>query len=448
MKNAFLGLLLVCGSVSAGEFKAGVGRVNITPQSPMWLSGYASRNHPSDGVVQDLWARALALESEGQRVVIVTTDLIGLPREVSDEVVARAARKHKLQRSQLLLNSAHTHSAPAVWPNLEIMFNISPEDQKVARQYSRKLMRDLESAIDEAIADLAPAQVSVGHGEVGFTMNRRQPTPAGVRLGVNPPGPSDRDVPVVKIAGPDGKLRAVLFGYACHNTTLGGDFYKINGDYAGFAEADLEKSHPGTTAMFMILCGADQNPNPRGTLELAQQHGKTLAQEVDRVLGGELRPVRPPVRTACESIRLDFAPHERKTFEAEAKSTDKYRQKRAQAMLKAYDAGHPVRQVAYPVQAVRLGDDLTFVALGGEVVVDYALRAKREFPKENLIVAGYSNEVMCYIPSRRVLKEGGYEVVDSMIYYGMPGPLAENVEDTVFAAIRRVLQATGAKVAP
>lgn len=252
-------------------------------------------------------------------------------------------------------------------------------------------------------------------------------------------------MPVLQIADEQGHPRAVLFGYACHNTTLGGDSYRICGDYAGFAQLEFEAAHPGVTALFMILCGADQNPNPRGTVPLATQYGRDLAQEVGRVLAGPLRPVHPPLRTAFERVDLELAPHTRETFQEESKSPDRFKRRRAALMLQAYDEGRPVRQVSYPVQALRLGTDLSLLALGGEVVVDYALRAKREFPAENLVVSGYCNEVMCYIPSQRVLQEGGYEPVVSMIYYGQPGPFRETVEETVFASIHRVLTRVGAK---
>jgi hypothetical protein len=334
------------------------------------------------------------------------------------------------------------------------MYFLRPEDQDRLVQYGRRLADDLVRTVDAAMADRAPAEVSIGHGSVGFAANRREPAAKEVRLGVNPNGPVDHDVPVLKVASPGGKLRAVLFGYACHNTTLGGDMYKLNGDYAGFAAIELEKgaADPGETrhadiptAMFAILCGGDQNPNPRGKIELAQQHGKELAGAVRGVLSRELRPVRGPVRTAYELTELQFARHERATFAAEAASADKYKQSRAKLMLAAYDAGQPVRALPYPVQAVRFGDDLTLLALAGEVTVEYGLRLKRELPKENLIVMGYTNEVRCYIPSLAVLRGGGYEPVVSMIYYGQPGPFAENVEETVIAACRKALREAGMK---
>lgn len=453
MKGVMLRVAVLCallgGAVQAGELKVGVGRAVITPQAPLWMQGYAARTHPSEGVVHDLWAKALAMDDgAGGRVVIVTTDLIGLPREVAEEVASRAAKKHGLKRSQLVLNASHTHCGPEVWPGLPVMFDFSPADVQASAAYSRKLTDDLEKIIDAALADMQPAQMAVAHGSVGFGMNRRQVVQKGVQFGENRMGPSDHDVPVVKITAPNGKLRAILFGYACHCTTLGGDFYRFNGDYAGFAQIELEKAHPGATAMFLALCGADQNPAPRGKLEMAAEHGKAMAKEICRVLAGPFRSVRPPIRTAYEVIALDFAPHGRQTFEKEAQGPNPYQKRRAKLMLAAYDAGRPPRSVAYPVQAVRWSDDLSLVALGGEVVVDYALRLKREIPKENLIVAGYTNDVMCYIPSVRILKEGGYESVDSMIYYGQPGPFAEGVEQTVIAACRRVLKCAGADVAP
>jgi hypothetical protein len=172
---------------------------------------------------------------------------------------------------------------------------------------------------------------------------------------------------------------------------------------------------------------------------LAQQHGETLADEVLFALAGAFRPVRGPIRTAYEVTELKFAPHDRATYVKEAASTDKYKQSRARLMLADYDAGRPMRSLPYPVQAVRFGDDLTLLALSGEATVEYSLRLKREFPEENLIVMGYSNEVRCYIPSLAVLKGGGYEPVTSMIYYGLPGPFAEDVEETVIAECRKVL---------
>ncbi|HVX67298.1 MAG: neutral/alkaline non-lysosomal ceramidase N-terminal domain-containing protein [Acidobacteriota bacterium] len=438
--------LLLCASMFGAGYKAGVARVKITPEKPIWLSGYASRNHASDGVIQDLWAKALAIEdAKGGRVVIVTTDLIGIPRPLAEVVAARVQKDYGLERSQLLLNASHTHTGPAVRGNLEVMWDLKPDEAATLAEYTAKLADNMAAVVGAALSDLKPARISFGEGTAGFAMNRREPRANGITIGVNPQGPRDPAVPVLKIAGEDGTLRAVLFGYSCHNTTLTGEFYKISGDYAGFAQSAVEAAHPGATAMFLQLCAGDQNPSPRSTLELAEKHGRTLAAEVDRVMAGGMRRVEGPLRTAFRVIEPEFAPTTRETFERELASKNPSQVRRAQLMLKAYDSGRPVRRIPYPVQAVRFGKSLTVVALGGEVVVDYALRIKRETAsaKEPVIVAGYSNDVMCYIPSLAVLRGGGYEAVDSMIYYGQPGPFSKDIEDTVIGAVRSTLKQVG-----
>ena len=446
MKKILLIWLMLGGTALGADFKAGVARRKITPSLPFWLSGYAARTKPADSVLVDLWAKALAVEDDrGARAVIVTTDLIGLPREVSEATAARVKAQFGLDRQRLLLNSSHTHTGPVVWPGIRVMFNFTPEDARRAELYSQELVENIVGVVGDALRDLSPARIEVGHGSADFAANRRELSKGKVIIGVNPQGPVDHDVPVVKVMGQDGRLRALLFGYACHNTTLGASFYQITGDYAGFTQAELEKSHPGTTAMFMQLCGADQNPNPRGTLELAESHGKELAAAVERALSGKLRPVRPPLRTAYLEASLALAPQERRTFEEEAKVADPFRQRRATLMLKAIDEGRLERSVSCPVQGLRFNNDLTLLALGGEVVVEYALRVKREHPRENIIVAGYSNDVMAYIPAGHMPNEGGYEPVDSMIYYGHPGPFTDNVEESLMETVRQVLRAVGAR---
>ncbi|HEY1338639.1 MAG TPA: neutral/alkaline non-lysosomal ceramidase N-terminal domain-containing protein [Bryobacteraceae bacterium] len=443
-------LTLAAASVHAAGVRAGVGRTDITPEGPILMSGYANRTHPSTGIRQRLWAKALAIDAGGGRTVIVSTDLIGFPREVSDDIAARVKRQYGIERARLLLNSSHTHTGPVVWPNLSTMFAPSPDEERTLHEYAARLTTQIVSIIGQAIAELSPAELSYGAGQAGFAMNRRQAAAAGMRIGVNPSGPADHEVPVLKVTGPDGRLRAVLFAYTCHNTTLTGDFYELSGDYAGYAEAQLEADHPGATAMFLQLAAGDQNPEPRTTVELAERHGQELAKAVDTVLAGSMRPVRGPVRAAYVTTTLAFAPRPRSDYEADVANPKSSPSlvRRAKKMLAAIDAGHPITETSYPVQALRFGKDLTLLALGGEVVVDYDLRAKREFPGEPLIVAAYSNDVMCYIPSERVLKEGGYEAVDNLIYYGQPGPFAPGVEERVFTAIRDAMKKVGRVPAP
>jgi len=437
------GLFLASAFVFAKGYEAGVERIDITPERPIWLSGYASRTHPSTGIRTRLWAKALAIRDDrNQGAIIITTDLIGLPRAITDVVSARLARDHSVARTGILFNSSHTHTGPVVRSNLMTMFDFNDADRASVEAYGQELTDKLAQVAAAALAKLAPVNLTYSAGEASFAINRRKPAEKGYIISTNPAGPVDHSVPVLRVASAaTGKTIAILAGYACHNTTLTGEFYEVSGDYAGFAQMELEKLNPGATALFLMLCGADQNPQPRSTIELAEQHGRTLAEAVNVLLKRPMQPVRGPIRVAYEQTRLAFAIHTRDVFEKELGSKNASQVRRAQAMLKRYDEGDPVRETPYPVQAIAFGKSLTILALGGEVVVDYDLRVKREYARRvpNLIVAGYSNDVMCYIPSLRVLKEGGYEASDSMIYYGQPGPFAEDVEDRIFDSIHRVM---------
>jgi hypothetical protein len=442
--RTLLVLFLSAAGVGAATFQAGVGRSDITPAGPIWLSGYAARTHPSEGALHKLWAKALAIQSgSGERIVIVSTDVVGIPRNVADEVAARVEKQYGIKRAQLLLNSSHTHTGPVIWSNLNNLTVFPPDEKEKLIVYARKFADDIVAAVGAAIHDLSPATVEYASGTAGFAVNRREPSPSGVKIGVNPDGPTDHAAPVLKVTAAGGKVKAILFGYACHNTTLTGEIYQLSGDYAGFAAAEIESKHAGATALFLMLCGGDQNPNPRGTVELARKWGGELAAEVDRVIGGPMTALAGPIRASYRLTTLQFAPRTKQDFEAELKSPVAARVRRAQMMLDALDAGRAIDRVEYPVQAVRFGRSLTLVALGGEVVVDYDLRIRREYPGEPLIVAGYSNDVMCYIPSVRVLREGGYEADDSMVYYGQPGPFAEDVEELILSTVRRAMKDVG-----
>lgn len=448
MREPVLAGLLMCLFVTAGGsasgIRAGAARVDITPEGPIWMSGYAARNRPSEGVLARLWAKALALEDDrGRRAVIITTDLIGLPMELTDLVAARAMDKYKLERESLVFNASHTHTGPVVRGNLSVLASQEPPYREAVEAYRRQLEQKLLDVIGAALADLAPAELAIGYGEAHFGVNRRQFTEKGVIIGVNPDGPTDPRVPVLRVTSPSGKVRAVLFGYACHNTTLTAEFYQLSGDFAGYAQENLEKEFPGAVALFVQLCGGDQNPNPRSRLEYAGQHGRTLAAEVARVARGSMQSAAGRIRAAYQLASLPFAPHTREQFERELKDPNVFRQRRAALMLKLYDERREPRLLRYPVQAIRVENGFTMIALGGEVVVDYALWAYKTWPRERLIVAGYSNDVACYIPSARMLREGGYEAVDSMIYYGQPGPFTEEVEARIQDAVRQVMRRVG-----
>ncbi len=432
-------------AADAPEWKAGVATVDITPEKSMWMAGYASRKKPSEGTAQNLFAKALAIEdAKGTRAVIVTLDLISVPRFLRDAVEVAVREKYKLAPESLLINCSHTHCGPELRVAESPRPGETPERMKTATAYARKLEGQLIDLIGESLKDLAPAKLNYYYARCGFAMNRRLSLPNGWANRPNPEGPVDHDVPVLKVEGADGKPRAILFGYACHNTTL--SFYQFCGDYAGFAQDYIQRTNSGAVAMFMAGCGGDQNPYPRGTLDLARQHGESLGGAVNAALQTSPRPVRGPLRTAIDQVVIDYStPPNREELQKRIDTAkDAYDRNYAERLLKYLDKnGKLPASYSAPVQVLRFGDDLTLIALPGETVVEYSLRLKKELAKAGLAVwvAGYSNDVFTYLPSLRVLKEGGYEGGGAMRYssYPHPGPFAETVEEKVVGKARELI---------
>ena len=428
------------------QWKVGLSRRVITPQHSMTMAGFASRELPSQGIEHDLWAKAMAIRDDnGATVVVICVDLIVVTTAICEAVARNIAQSHGLAREALVFNASHTHSGPAlVHPVTDSMLIETMDDYEIHRErvraYSAWLVEALTQLIAQALDDLRDAELSFGNGQAHFAVNRRQPTPHGYINGSNPAGPNDPDVPVIAVRAPDGTVRALLFGYACHTTSVTSENLLFNGDYAGCAQLELEAQYPGAQAMFLMLCGADQNALPRGTIEHARDFGAQLRAAVNGALAGEMTPLNGALRAATRTVDLELMPHTRQTFEARLNAENHYRVRHARAMLETYDRNAPIRQLPYLVQALAIGD-LTLLALSGEVVVNYALRAKRELDGEMLIVAGYCNDVPAYIPSERVLDEGGYEGGDAMIYFGLPTSFAAGVEAQIFSAIHEVISA-------
>jgi neutral ceramidase len=402
-----LGSMLSLAAVVADEppepspdaWRAGVATAVITPQQPMYMAGYAARKEQAEGTEQDLFAKVLALEDyRGQRAVIMTMDLIGVSEPLRSIVAQRVGEQYQIGPDMLLMNASHTHCGPAY----------TRDD---AKEYFDGLSDTLVDLAGQALNRLEPARLTYSYARCGFAMNRRTPTDRGYRNHPNPDGPVDHTVPVLSVSDTEGKRRAVLFGYACHTTTMG--FLRWLGDYAGYAQEYLQQDHPGLTALFLAGCGADQNPYPRSRLEYAQRHGRSLATAVEAALEvGQTTPLHQrvlhgPLRAALETVDLEYTVPDRP-------------------------------DCAYPVQVLRFGNDLTLIALGNEVVIDYPLRLKRELgaPEGPAIwVAGYSNSYAGYIPSQRVLLEGGYEA-DSR-------PWKPNLEERIVAKVHELVERLG-----
>lgn len=449
--------VLTCGwigaplTASASEnsgLLVGVAVRDISPELPIRLAGYAGRKRGADKLDNALVVQALAFKNPtGERFVLVSLDNCEVSRAFMNPVVTELEQKHRLKRGEVAVVSSHTHSAPVLEDTLADMSQPSVEERAAIRKYSQLLRARLVEVVGAALEDCRPALLEQGKGRAGIAMNRRVYRGDSVVFGDNPEGPVDWDVPVLRIRGTNGTVRAVVFGYACHGTTVrsGDDWYCVSGEYMSYAREMLEKCEPGAVALFLTGMGADSDPSPRGDLMQARRHGLELAGAVMGVLNRPMRPVRGTFKLAYDELDLPLVkPPTHEQLELDLASRDVHVMSRAARYVELTRDGKPVPEtVKLPVAAVRLGNDLTLVLMGGEVVVDYSRRLKRLLGPESVWTVGYAYEVPCYIPSARLIKEGGYETESSMIYYGYYGPFRTSIEDQLVNRVESLV--TGLK---
>lgn len=457
MKRAWI-LIVLAGCTAPGReespLRVGIAKVKITPTQPVMLAGYASRNKPSEGVAAELWARALAIDDgTGERKVLVTADIIGFGPKISRTIKEQALKRYGLAEERLLLVGSHTHSGPVI---SERALVDHPEQVKARDEYVEGLVGAVLRIVGEALSALAPARLdwAMGRGEIG--MYRRVAKPDGTwAFGDNPEGKTDPDVPLMAVRAPDGKLRALFFTYACHCTSVrnGKDgFYNVHPDWA-ICCSKLEEKMPGVQAMFVTGCGGDIDPAGKGAIGEAEKNGASMLSTLETILkSGSFRPVSGPIRAGLRRITL---PQERLDDAAVSRmlANGKPTEKKYAEDLQLRRLKGPIRDegVSYPIVTWKFGSGPAIVALAGETCVEYALRLKRELGADQVWPVGYANEVMCYIPSERVLRENGYEsgwnlawgrgvAAFQMSGSGWDTPFALGLEDRIISTVHQMLK--------
>ncbi|HTE24270.1 neutral/alkaline non-lysosomal ceramidase N-terminal domain-containing protein [Flavitalea sp.] len=424
--------------------EVGVARIDITPESPIRLAGYANREKSeSEITIHRLWAKALVFGSDAQHpAVFITVDLIGIPAWITARLTESLSKKTGISSAQLVICSSHTHGGPELGNLLNILQY--KKDQSFSDSllgldqllhitaYTELLSQKLEELVLAALKDRKPAYVAWGQGQAGFAKNRR---PKG--------GPVDPSLPFLRVVNTDGKLKAILANYACHGTTLDADVNKIHGDWVGEAQRLIEENHPGVVAMVSIGCGGDANPRLRGKSEYMKQYGQEISDNVNKLLQSQLQPISVPPVTRIKWIRLPYTVRpslKEFTKQSEDKSVKGYY---ARLALERLARGETIPEyLSYPVQVWTFGNALAMINLGGEVVADYSVRLKNELGAENIWINAYANDVSCYIASRRLIREGGYETEESMYFYNKPSPFIEDIEDSIVNAVHQLLPAT------
>ena len=427
---------------------AGAAAIDITPSFPVRLSGFAIRvKRESDGTSQPLRAKALAFgNSYANAALLITADLIGISPRITDSVKNRLSGK--VHPDRITISVSHTHSGPEIGTLLNILPYKSANEpfdealiptEQVAHinLYIEELVNKLEQVALEALALRKPSLISWGIGSTDFAYNRR-----GLANTV------DNDMPLMCVTDMKGNLKAVFITYACHAVTLGGAFNKYHGDWVGDAQLAIEKLHPGAVAMVAVGCGGDINPikGPNSdaitVLSISKEYGEKIATEANRVIASNLKTIDalPVIHFRKINLPMHKLPTVKEWSEIAAKDNT-VKGYYARLALNRIARGETIEDhVPYPVQVWKFGNALNMVFLGGEVVTDYSLRLKKEAGNHKLWVIGYTNDVPCYIPSKRHLQMGGYEAESSMYYYNKPSKFKESIEDQIIGTVHSLLK--------
>jgi neutral ceramidase len=414
--------------------------VEITPAPGIPLTGFIARPGPSTGVHDPLFARVLALDTNGARAMLITCDLLAL--EAPFVAAARTAIREAtgIPENNILIACTHTHSGPAT-----IFLRDCGE---VDQPYLDRLRLSLVSAAQEAVSNLRQARMGVGRGQVvrGALDRRRQAAPL------------DPALDVISFEDNDGKILAVLINYACHAVCLDAANRLISADYPGYLTRALqEQTH--AVALFTNGAAGDINPEHMGSFTCAEQLGNALAVEALRVLGSLSYRDVATLRVAGEKLDLPLglppASHEleqkitgyRQGLTQAKADGDRLKAKIDQAMLGWAEAtladvlrGNIPTHILAELQAICLGE-VVLLGIPGELFSALGKAIKSSAPMRSMMVVGYANDDIGYIPTRQAYAQGGYEIEDAFKYYGYSAALAPEAGDLLQAAVIRLVGA-------
>lgn len=439
---------------------AGAAEVVITPPIGVAMTGFAGRPSGAVGIHDDLYARALVLEAEGTRAALVTTDLLGLDFSLVQRIRALSEEQVGIPADRLLLNSSHTHSGPA---SITLRGMGDPDEP-----YRDVLVRQIAGALRMAADRLTPASLYFGTAPARVGINRRERRANGAMvLGRNPAGLIDPTVYVLRVDREGGSPLALLFSHAAHPVTLGGSNVWITADYPGVAVSVLRQAQKrdGATplAMFAQGCCGNINCDRVGSdFEQARRLGTLLgaaaaiaSEQATPVEGSVVRGIRetlqlpflPPPSVAQAEAEVEAARARLSQMEAANATAAQLRVQRgmlawAEDVLKAARDPSLFPGQPFEVQGIRIGN-VAFVALPGEVFIEYGLNIQKASPMAHTVVLAYSNGCIGYVPTAAAYPEGGYEVTTAYKYYGTL-MIAPESERLILEAAGRVLRALSA----
>jgi neutral ceramidase len=376
-----------------GALSAGAARVDITPskEAALPMSGYAGRG-PHQGIHDNLYVRALALDDGATRAAIVSCDILGFPEPVWNALAGRIEREAGIRRENLLLAGVHTHGAPT--PGLA-----------AGGPYLALLHDNIVEAVRQASANLKPARAGYGAGRAAVNTNRvARSAQGGWMLGMNPDGVSDKTVAVVKFESLSGEPIALFVNYPVHGTVMGPKNLLITGDLPGATSRFIEQKLGGrTVALWTSGAAGDQNAiyGPGDNFGQVDILGRVLAEEALRVAGGIRTSPRARIRGAQ---KVAGCPGQRAP-----KGVSPARDLNIQ-----FEDGPPVD---IRLSLVMVGQ-VAIAGVSGEVLTRIGERLKKESPFTRTMMVTHANGSSGYLPDDDAYQNVSYEIVSSRVKPG------------------------------
>jgi neutral ceramidase len=395
-------VILLTGSIFCpacqAALKAGCAKADITPPVGVWLSGYSSRNKPSEGISDELYAKALVLDDGQNKIAIVSADLLWVPLETTNEVRELVKQKIGVPESNVLICATHTHFGPKVekirkdWPDTP--------NSKVDKSYVQKLTKKIAESILTAAKNTGPVKLGMVKGEISeIVYNRRTKKPDGkvamtFRLPPADPnlafGPIDPQVSILRVEDSSRKLVGTIVNYACHpvcGATDNEEFYSISADYPGYTSRVVEQMEGG---ICLFALGTAGNMNP------VRIEGENHRSRIGKALGGEvlrrLQFVSTSGDIALKALKKQVILPIKKDLPAE----------------RIRDVNKPEEILTTEIQVLRMGD-IYILGLPGEVLVEIGLEIKKKSGIKNLFIISLSNDACGYVCLSQAYDEGGYE---------------------------------------
>ncbi|MGH9341945.1 MAG: neutral/alkaline non-lysosomal ceramidase N-terminal domain-containing protein [Acidobacteriota bacterium] len=422
-------------SLWAEDLKVGRAAVKITPPVGS-VMGNSYGIKVSKGIHDDLFAKALVLEANGNKAALVACDLISIRGAIISEARRLIEEQTDLRGDQVIISATHAHAGPQMHPLF--LKAVGGEPEKLSLEYIRELPKLIAKSIQLAEADLSPARASVGRVyEDSIISNRRFLMADGtVEMNpgrnnsdvIRPVGPVDPQVSVLYFESLDGEPLATLVNYSLHVAIVGGD--EFSADYPAVLSR-LLKQIKGEDMLTIFTNGTSGNVNNsysdlsqgdplRGHAEAARV-GTILAASVLKAYA-HLQPVEPaPLHVRADKVQLPISAvtaqeaewaHDIMAGNGQPngpKFTDVVRAWRI-IDLASLNGGPLVSEV----QAITLGNQVALVGFPGDAFVELGLSIKTNSPFPFTIVSEQSaNGAISYVPNRKAFPEGDYEVISA-----------------------------------